>query len=77
MLSHTYIQTGRQTDRQTGRQTNRKTDRQAKTHTYIIDNVLKIGLNTPCSSTGFFLRVKLWKVVMNCSKCFMEDSQEI
>ena len=30
----------------------------------------------PCISTGFFLRVKLLKVVMKC-KCFMEGSQEI
>ena len=30
----------------------------------------------PRSSTGFFLREKLWKVIMRC-KCFMEASQEI
>ena len=30
----------------------------------------------PCSSTGFFLRVKLWKLLMEC-KFFLEGSQEI
>ena len=29
-----------------------------------------------CSSTSFFLKVKLWKLVMKC-KCFMEGIQEI
>ena len=39
--------------------------------TYIIDIVFKIDLNTIAAQLVFFLRVKLWKVIMRCKYVFL------